>query len=349
MKKTLHITFYLFLSISSFGQKLNFEAIDRYFSITDSLRQNIPLSDKSWNELLSYKGVELYIKNNALDPQTLKAYKRDLEIAYLPKKDSVLNERLKQIEKYFFVWVFNNYKTQEKELKNYYQKIKANPQMYLDSLYANGYSMLPKKMQKKADNTTIYFIPIMNDAVAEEHDVIFTLYGAYHYDRLKYGALGGHELHHVLRKNKSLDNSEKDKYLYEALTLLLNEGSADLIDKKYTALKECPQDLAYFDYLMEVSPNALAALDTTIMAHIDDVTKISEQDLPNIVPMSGHIPGCYMATIIDRNRFRKELIANIDDPIKFVLLYNKAAKIDKEKPFVFSDKTISYLKKLKQK
>lgn len=348
MKQKLILSFLLLISYCSFGQKLNFDALEKYFSITDSLRQNIPLSKKTWDNFLSDKGVQLYINNNVLDEATLELYRKNLEYVYMPKYDSLLNARLKNRDKYFVLWVFKNYKDQELELKNYYKKIEANKNDYLDSIYQNCYEFLPRKMWKKAKETTIYFIPLMNDAVAEEKDVVFTLYCVFHYDKLKYGALGGHELHHVIRKNKYTKN-EKDKYLYEALNLLLNEGSADLMDKKYTALKECPEDLAFYEYLMENAKSTLPALDTAILKHIDNSKLISKADLQNIVPMSGHIPGCFMATIIERNGYKKELIKNIDDPIKFILLYNKAAKIDTEKPYTFSDKTLEYIKSIKQK
>ncbi len=347
MKQKIILSFFLLISITSFGQKLNFDALEIYFSITDSLRQNIPLSKQSWNNLLSHKGIQLYINNNALDESTLEIYRKNLEYVYMPKYDSLRNERLKNREKYFILWVLNNYKVEELELKNYYKKIQANNGEYLDSLYLNCNQMLPRKMWTKAKNTTIYFIPLMNDAVAEETDVVFTLYGAYHFDKLKYGALGGHEIHHIIRKNKSTTNI-KDKYLYEALTILLNEGSADLIDKKYTALKECPEDLAYYEYMINGGKSMLPALDSSIIAHINNLKQISNTDLQNIAPMSGHIPGCYMATIIDRNGFKNELIKNIDDPVKFVILYNKAASLDKENPYRFSTITINYLKKIKQ-
>lgn len=347
MKQKTVLSFFLLISVTSFGQKLNFDALEKYFSITDSLRQNIPLSQHSWKDLLSQKGMQLYIKNNALDESTLERYRKNLEYAYMPKYDSLRNERLKNREQYFILWVINNYKIQELELKNYYKKIQANKEAYLDSLYSNCNQMLPRKMWAKASNTTIYFIPLMNDAVAEGTDVVFSLYCAYHFDKLKYGALGGHELHHIIRKNKTT-KSIKDKYLYEALTLLLNEGSPDLIDKKYTALEQCPEDLKYYELLMDAGKNMLPTLDSSIIAHINNLKQISKKDLQEIVPMSGHIPGCYMAHIIERNGLKNELIKNVDDPIKFVNLYNKAASLDKEKPYRFSLTTINYLKKIKQ-
>lgn len=348
MKRLIFIFSFAILGICANAQHLNFDAVEYYFSLTDSLRNDQPISESAWKKLLSFKGVQLYIKNNNLDEQTLKRYKRNFELAYMPRYDSIRTAQLKQKEKYFFIWVFNNYKTQEAELKSYYQNIKQHQKDYLDSLYANCYAMLPKKMHTKANNTTIYFIPLMNDAIAEGNDVVFTLYGAYHFDRLKYGALGGHELHHVLRKNKTNCNPN-DTQLYQALTLLLNEGSADLIDKKYTASKDCPEDLVYFEFMMKYGFSTLATLDTAIMAHIDKKTEIQEKDIPNIVPMSGHIPGCYMATIIARNGFKNSIIENIDDPIKFVLLYHKVSKLDKEKCYQISDKTITYISKIKQR
>ncbi|MBA4258471.1 MAG: hypothetical protein C0446_04865 [Chitinophaga sp.] len=347
MKQKIVIIFLLIFSLSVNGQKLNFEALDKYFLITDSLKQNIPLSQESWKNLLSSAGIQLYIKNNSLDESTLEMYRKNLEYVYMPKYDSLLKARLMNREKYFILWIFNNYKTQELELKNYFHKIKANQSDYMDSLYKNCYSILPKRMWKKATNTTIYFIPLMNDAVAEEADVVFTLYCVYHFDKLKFGALGGHEIHHVLRQNKSIANT-KDKFLYEALTLLLNEGSADLIDKKYTALKDCPEDLAYYDYLMDVGKSILPILDTSMINHSRNLKLITKSDLQNIAPMSGHIPGCYMAYIINRNGLKDELINSIDNPVKFIMLYNKAASLDKDKPYIFSTTSIAYLKKIKQ-
>ncbi|WP_439506196.1 DUF5700 domain-containing putative Zn-dependent protease [Sediminibacterium sp.] len=56
-----------------------------------------------------------------------------------------------------------------------------------------------------------------------------------------------------------------------------------------------------------------------------------------------------MAYIIDRNGLKNELINSIDDPVKFIMIYNKAAKLDKEKPYCFSDNVITYINKIKQK
>lgn len=203
MKRNLIVLFFLMFSGPIFSQNLNFEAIERYFSVTYSLRQNIPLSQKTWNELLAYPGIKRYLDNQNFDPSVLEAYRKNMEYVYMPKYDSILQIRVKNREKYFTAYIINNYKNAEQDFKNYLKQIKDHPEAYLDSLYRNCHTMLPQKMQQKAQNTTIYFTPLWNDAVAEGDDIVLTLYCAYYFDKLKYGALAGHEIHHVLRKNKN--------------------------------------------------------------------------------------------------------------------------------------------------
>jgi hypothetical protein len=347
-KRPIYILFFFLFFVPIFGQKLNFEPVDEYFSITDSLKKNTSIQIKTWNDFLKYNGIQLYLQNQGFDSLYLDQYRKAMEIVYMPKNDSILKERLKNNEKYFFIWVINNYKNEEENFKKYVDKIKHNNSEYFNINYKKCYEYLPKKMQKKATNSTLYFIPLFNDAVAEGDDVIFTLYSAYHFDKLKNGVLGGHEIHHILRKNKTLLIT-KDIVIYEALTLVLNEGSADLIDKKYTVDKECPIDMAFYSYLIDEGKNYIANLDTAIIDHVIRKKIMTKKDFQSIVPMSGHIPGYFMATVIERNGLKNKMIKRIDDPIQFFLLYNKAAKKDNQKPYIFSDVTIKYLKTIKQK
>ena len=347
-KKTITILFFVAFFVPAFALKINVEPVEKYFAITDSLRHNISISVKTWNNFLKQDGIQLYLKNQGFDSLYLDEYRKAMEIVYMPENDSILKVRLKNYEEHFLIWTINNYKTEEADFKKYIANIKRNENDFLTVNYKMCYAYLPKKMQKKATNTTFYFIPIFNDAVAEGDDVIFTLYCAYHFDKLKNGVLGGHEIHHVLRKNKILLTT-KDSVVYEALTLVLNEGSADLIDKKYTADKECPIDMAYYSYFIDEGKNYIANLDSAIINHSLSKKTMTKKVLQSVVPMSGHIPGCFMATVIERNGLKSEMIKRIDDPIQFLLLYNKAAKMDKQKPSIFSDITINYIKTIKQK
>ncbi|MFZ1498049.1 MAG: DUF5700 domain-containing putative Zn-dependent protease [Saprospiraceae bacterium] len=347
-KRRITILIFFYFSVPIFGQKINIEPVEKYFAMTDLLRQNISISTKTWNDFIRYDGIQLYLQNQGFDSSYLEDYRKTMEIVYMPKNDSILKVRLQNNEKYFLVWEINNYKIEEENFKQYIANLKLNSNEFLNTNYKMCYEYLPKRMQKKAAKTTLYFIPLYNDAVAEGNDIIFTLYCAYHFDKLKNGVLGGHEIHHILRKNKKLLTT-KDSIIYEALTLVLNEGSADLIDKKYTADKQCPIDMAFYSYLIDEGKNYIANLDSAIIDHISIKKAMTKKDFQSIVPMSGHIPGCFMATVIERNGLKDEMIKHIDDPIQFFLLYNKAAKIDIQKPYIYSDITINYLKTIKQK
>lgn len=348
MKQIVTSIVFLVITASVTAQSLNFDAVEKYFEITENLKRDVPLSNATWKELLAFQGLKLYLDNQAFDSTYLEVIRKNIEYVYMPRYDSLRQVRLKDREKYWYTSMINSYKKDELIFKQYYKSINSTKALYLDSIYKRCYAMLPKSMQKKAATTTIYYIPIWNDAVAEGNDVIFTLYASYHFDKLGYGALGAHEFHHVLRKNKK-NLREEDAFLFEALSNLLNEGSADLIDKKLTGSPDCPDDLAYYGFLMENGPNAMAILDTAIISHVNKIKAITKKDIADIVPMSGHIPGCYMSAIIERNGYKNEVVRNVDNPVQFILIYNKAAAKDKEKPYRFSDTTIEYIKKLSMK
>jgi hypothetical protein len=330
------------------GQNIDMSAVEHYFKMTDSLKKNIPLSKNSWQSFLTMKGLELYVNNQGFDEAYMESYRQSMEIVYMPKNDSLLKIQLKDPENYFLTHIINQYKVHEEPFKAYTKTIIDNNSQYLKDVYETSYAMLPKRMHKKAEKSTFYFIPIFSDALAEDNDVVITLYCAYFMDKIKKGAALGHEIHHVIRKNKTI-TSEVDSALYAVLTLILHEGSADLIDKQLTEKPECPDELKYSEYILSLSEGMVGKLDTAILNHINKSSVISKKKIRTIAPMSGHVPGYFMALVIDRNGFREDLIKAIDDPIQFVLLYNKAAKLDKSKPYVLSEISINYLKKLKQK
>lgn len=64
---------------------------------------------------------------------------------------------------------------------------------------------------------------------------------------------------------------------------------------------------------------------------------------------SGHIPGYYMAEVIDRNGLKEELIDGCENPFNIFYLYDRAAEKDAAAPVRFSDETMEYLRMLEQK
>ena len=329
------------------AQKIDAVAAIRYFELTDSLRQDQPVSDVFWKDFLSLEGNMQYIRNQGYTDKYLNRLRKDLEVVYMPRHDSLLRERLKDPRQNYNTYLIHFYKANEAQLREYLQKILSEKDAYLASLYAETYAMLPKHMHRTKPEATLYFNALGNDALANKGNVVLTLWGTYVYDRAKYGVLGGHELHHLVRQQKQYQVAEKDKSLLLMLELLLNEGPSDLIDKRYTITEDMPEDMRLGGYMLQLGEKQLPKVDEAIREMAAGTKSYSSKEInQQIIGMSGHVPGFYMADVIERNGLREKLIANIDNPFQFIYLYNKAAKKDQTKPFVFSDEAIAYMKKV---
>ncbi|GHA62310.1 DUF5700 domain-containing putative Zn-dependent protease [Pontibacter akesuensis] len=343
--------FTLFVALT-FSHLLQAQSIDataavRYFELTDSLRQDKPFSDALWKSFLTLEGNAQYIQNQAYTEKYLNRFRKDMEVVYMPQHDSLLRERLKDPQQNYNTYLIHYYKANEPQLREFLQNILADEEAYLASLYKVTYTMLPKRMHLTKPEATLYFNALGNDAVANRGNLVLTLSGTYIYDKSKYGILGGHELHHLVRAEKKYTIAEKDKSLFLMLGLLLNEGAPDLIDKRFTMSEDMPEDMRWGAYLLQLGEKQMPKLDEALLEMAAGTKTYTSQEIKQqVVGMSGHIPGFYMADIIERNGLKKKLIANIDDPFQFVYLYNKAAKKDKAKPFVFSKEAMAYLKQV---
>ena len=347
--KTLFILF-VFIASCQFiqAQTIDATAATRYFELTDSLRKGRPVSDDLWKSFLSLEGNSQYIQNQGYSEKYLNRFRKDLEVVYMPQHDSLLQERLKDPRQHYNTYLIHFYKANEPQLQEYLQNIITDKEAYLTALYAKTYSMLPKRMQSPKPEATLYFNALGNDALANKGNLVLTLWGTYVYDREKYGILGGHELHHLIRKEKHYVVAEKDESLLLMLQLLLNEGPSDLIDKRYTMAESVPEDMRFGEYILEHGEKQLPKVDEAIRQIAAGTKTYNSKEIrQQVIGMSGHIPGFYMADVVERNGLKKKLIANIDDPFQFIFLYNRAAKKDKAKPFVFSDEAIAYLKQVK--
>lgn len=347
MKHLITVIGAIIISQYCYSQRIDLSVSERYFQLTDSLRENIPLSDESWNSFIEMDGMRQYISNQHLELE-MEGYKQSLEYAYMPQHDSLLQEYLKQPEIYNKTYLVYQYRELETELKNYIRQIRNRPDIYMDSLYENAYSMLPYKRQLTSITSKIYFLPLFQDAVVDNYDILLSLYGTYYLDHIRYGAPGGHLLHHLLRSNRKLA-SPNDQHLYAVLTAVMDEGMADLIDKPMPDSVECPAHLKYGEQILKSSDSAIAILDSTIKMHIDGKQPFDSSNRCNMVQLGGHVPGYLMALVIQKNGLTDEMIKYADDPLRFLLLYNRAALLDPAKPAVFSDKTTAFIKNLQKK
>lgn len=348
--------FVCFWSLSAQSQTINTAPLDAYWKMTEPLKHGDSLTPEVWKDFLKIEANQVYIQNQGFDSAYIEALRKNIEYVYMPKYDSLLSARLKDIQRdpatHWLTYKVYVYKKYEDVLKKYEQQL--HDPAYIDSIYINAWQWLPKRLQKKDTSVTIYLLGIENDAIAGGGTVIATLWSAYNQDKLKPGILIGHEMHHVLRQGIAFKNvSATEKGILYFLSSVLNEGTADMIDKSFELAheKELPMEFQFSDFELYQADSILRQVDTALlhMANSNGQLFKTEKEYRNLVKWSsGHCPGYYMTDIIVRNGFKDQLLGNIQNPFYFIYLYNRAARKDPQKPPVFSQASIAYIKKMEK-
>ncbi len=358
IKKPLTLLFLWGAAASvSIAQKIDTGPLDAYWKLTEPLKHGDSLSVKDWNAFLKIEANQIYIENQGFDSAYLERERKTIQYVYMPQYDTLLQRRLAAIKKspdsYWLTYKVYQYRAYEDALKNYERQITTPA--YLDSIYKNAFQWLPERLQKRDTSVTIHLLGIENDAIAGDGIIIFTGWTAFCQDRLKMGILGGHEMHHVLRKGVDFKNvTQSDQGIIYVLNSILNEGTADMVDKRYELrhLDALPEEYNFQEFLFGRADTILKQIDSSVMELTRSKGKVfkTEKEYRNIIKYSsGHCPGYFMADVIVRNGFKRQLIENIQNPFYFVYLYNKAAKRDQKKPAAFSALSIAYIQLLEKK
>lgn len=334
-----------------YAQSIDDSLCWKYFGITEKLQAGESLDKAVWNEFLDHDAIQVYLSDQGVDSAYIESYRQAMEIVYMPKNEQVLNERLKDQNKYWWTYIINEYKRHEDEMKHYLLGLQNDQESYFDTCYRYTYTMLPEAYHKKAPEYKVTIIPIHNDAHVRSGWMIFTLMAAYFSDFNKLGILGGHEFHHVLRPRLVFEVDKEDQVIVSLLQRILNEGSADLIDKRYEgeeASKLLEFQRGYPESFIAEGGEILKNIDSLLSVANVDKSKLTINRLIDTWNTSGHIPGYYVADIIEKQGYKAELIDHIEDPFYFVYLYNRAAEKD-EDAYVLSAETVNLVKGLDNK
>ncbi|TGD78363.1 DUF5700 domain-containing putative Zn-dependent protease [Hymenobacter wooponensis] len=336
----------LLASTGAMAQSINTDAVTRFWQLTDELRQNRPIADKDWTEFINLPGNKTYIRNTFLpDPlsvYSLESYRKALETVYMPKNDSL--RRIKLRDKVAPYVLANEYKEREAEYREYIQQTIQSPQ-YIALMYTLAYEYLPAASHTKVPDLKMYYTAIGDGATSQQEGIFYSLKAVVDHDKAKPGIVEAHEMHHQLVPTKDFGTvAPEDKGLFWALRGIRSEGIADLIDK--TPMYQVPGDPHRVQaQFLTPAPRSIQRLDSLLqsVAKLGAPAKKPATYYQRILHSAGHVPGCYMARVIEANGYRKELIAHIDNPFAFVRLYQKAAQKDATHPPQFSKDTMNYL------
>jgi hypothetical protein len=328
------------------AQTVNIEAATRYWELTDALRQDKPLTDAAWQELLALPANKIYVPG-VFPEEALKRYRKAIEVVYMPRHDSLLQAKL-QAKVWYYVLV-NDYKQRETMFKQYVQEVAQKPS-YLETMYTYAYQYLPKRAHTKVTDLHLYYTALGNDASSRDEGIVFSLNSAIEWNKPKPGILEAHEMHHQLRPRPNFSSApEPDKPILWALDAVQNEGVADLIDKK--PLVQSPDSADIQSWLLAPAPAVIQRLDSVLQVG----AKMGSAALPVrkfyqrlYNGTAGHLPGFYMASIIEKQGYTPQMLATIDNPMAFFALYQRAASKDKTRPPLFAKASMAYLKKLEK-
>jgi hypothetical protein len=346
-KASILLAFILLLAPALKAQTINIDAALKYWELTDSLKKNKPITDEQWTAFINLEGNKTYARS-VFDSASLVSYRRALEIVYMPGNDARLQKNLKA--KYWYTILIKRYKDQEDSLKTYLQQTLQSP-AYKDVMYKYVYEYLPKKDRHPVKDLKFYYNGLAMDAVSYPNGIFISLMAGVNNSKIKNGILEAHELHHQLRSQMEFKNikPEHEGMLY-AIFSIQNEGIADMIDKVPTLAQPGDPD-SITDWLLKPAPAAIKLLDSNlvVMARSQGASFQNEKAYRKLLHSSaGHMPGFYMASTIENNGYKKQMINTAANPFQFIYLYNKAAKKDATHPPVFSKDAIKYLESLEK-
>jgi hypothetical protein len=340
------------------AQKFDTKSIDKFWSLVTIMKADKPITDSLWTDFYNEKGNKIWFDaSRNLDKNYPESYRKCMEIVFMPSKKVLLNGYLKNInarslDTIFVKGLYENYALNEAGLRQFFKRMKETA--YMDSVYFLASKMLPKnfvKPQKKLDTLNIFIHGIESSAMAGSKGIFFALAGLYTIEKTQFGALGGHELHHILRVSlltEKIDSTEE--FGVYALEDCLNEGSADLINVPNVINQPNFESLRIFQ--LEGSEDILKTLDNWLKtAYISKgKTYKTYREVQELFKYSGgHNPGYFMADVIQSNGFLEDLREHISNPFYFLKLYQKAAKKDPRKIFLFSKESLKYVLILEKK
>lgn len=335
----------LLAAVPARAQTVNVEAVTRYWEITDALRRNEPLTDQVWHDFLELPGNKAYVRS-VYAAEDLARYRKAVEVAYMPRYDSLRQARIKAGDWYYIL--ANNYKLREQEYRTYVAQTAKNP-AYLDLMYTSAYAWLPARNRTKLADLHLYYVALGNDATSQKEGLVFSLHAATEYVKIKPGILEGHEMHHQLQPIKKFGTVDPaDEGLLAILHDIENEGVADQVDKPW--VMQTSDSLETRNWLLAPAPAVIHKMDSLVQSQARGGAPSTRKQYRRLTNGSnGHLPGFYMSSVIVKNGYAKQLIDHAGDPLAFVLLYQKAAKKDKSHAPRFSDASVRHFKQLARK
>lgn len=324
-------------------ESLDFSAVESYFLLAGRLKQNVEPTSEEWNRYFKAPINALMISAGALDSTE---FKDQLRRTY-----SNTNTSSEGLQHHY------RYKFHSEDLRRHIYFLRSS--QVLDSIFNYLSPYLPGRLSRKENIPRQYYVFYgSEDATGGIDMVVNDLLLSYKIDNYRLGLLSAHEMFHSILSKAfadmiiSFDENGRNIDLLYFLSTISQEGIADQIDKPLLMRSDSPlkveTELLFQDEL---------TLTTKYIKQLDSLLNTSEGDFSHpFVTLFGnyckngcHIPGRLMGKAIEDCGLMQDLVPRIEDPVLFIELYNKAViGCGLDLPH-FSDESMMYLDKLRQR
>jgi hypothetical protein len=328
---------------------VDYTSVKAFFRMADKYASGIEPTEAEWDSLFATGGYSKIIKISGRREMIRRAIPLVFDPSRRPECDSLLATDLNprernMIENYIAV------RETEGALK---QQLTG---FDFAGWFADGRQRLREFLVYPVDSLikpfSVYMALINKDALVFNSGIVwdFNLFCTMSYEDNV--LVLAHEWFHWYRKQ--LTSSYSEDGLMRTLDGLQNEGIADQIDKNsfeeegekfgYSAA-----DLAYIDSLYSHTPQILKELDRSTVEFLGG--RISRDSLDSkavsLVPVGSgwHVSGFYMSNTIKQAGLMDDMLRTLDNPLRFLELYNRAVAKEVSPDYVLSPDFMGYIEK----
>lgn len=337
---------YLAFVINSFSQNVNpnfdYTGIEQFYKVITLLERNQEPTARQWEKLFNTPGYKVLTSGEF----TKEYFKKKFKLVFMPSKSKDLRRELKNRKDISHLSHFIKVRDNKRKVLRQLENLKRTP--YNKEAIQRTLKFLPQNYVNQYP--PVAFVIFENNGRGSS-PIVVDLAASMQWDFVSFLS---HEFHHWYRNRQMKFNyrnvSNNDLYLVQALDHIEAEGIADMVDKRDWFTKASNSVSTYArSFIDDVSrtPYVIKQMDELLISanEYPNNRKQIGRKILQLLPQKGHTTGYFMASLILETLGKNKLVDCLGNPFKFILTYNKAAKINGRYPS-FSSKALTVIKEL---
>jgi len=327
--------------------------LDHFWKIMDILEKDVDPSPQDWNDLFSTNGYQEIIgREGRFNPDSFIKY---FTLAFKPSQNEE-REKLLNNGGDRYLSHYSNIKNQKDRLITYFKQLKSGE--YFNKVLKEVESFLPAGDLKKQPTPPIAFIVYINDLHYAYKPMIIDILYALDNKEVSNYFINYYTFRYYRNKLLSYEPAEvlvKDGYVIDFIDGLQFKGLLQQFNNYYDRFSSNPSRKETvrkeFPLYYEKTFSSLKEADELMQVIADNPSdyEIPGSRLLDILPLDGYPAGLSMADAIKEKPGKEKLVQSAGNPFEFFRLYNQAARLNKEKYYVFSEKTMNLLNRLEER